>query len=90
MDIFITYNFFKLFGNFFIFLSYLLDNLPNSLTHLKFNNFFDNNVDYLPNLLTHLTFGINFNKPINNLPQKLLYLELNLHSIIHWIIYQIV
>ena len=39
-----------------------VDNLHESLTHLKFGYLFNQPVDNLPNSITHLEFGMHFNK----------------------------
>jgi len=52
-----------------------LDNLPQTLTYLKLDYFFDKSVDRLPANLTHLTLGNCFQQPVNHLPQTLTHLE---------------
>lgn len=42
--------------------------LPNTLTHLTFNEIFNNPVDALPASITHLTFGTYFNQSADKLP----------------------
>ena len=61
------------FGDYF---NQLVDNLPNSLTHLKFGWNFDQSVNNLPNSLTHLKFGKDFNQAVDNLPESLIHLKL--------------
>ena len=51
-----------------------INNLPTSLTHLRFGFYFNQKVNNLPQNLTHLTFGNRFNQEVNNLPQNLRYL----------------
>ena len=58
-----------------------VNNLPNSLTYLKFGELghFNQPVDNLPNSLTYLEFGRYFNQQINFLPDSLKYLKLGSH-----------
>lgn len=50
-----------------------VDNLPKSLTHLRFGKKFSRrSVDHLPDSLTHLEFGEAFNQPVDNLPAGLI------------------
>ena len=49
--------------------------LPNSISHLIFCNYFDDDINgNLPNSLTHLTFGWMFNKQVANLPNSITHL----------------
>jgi hypothetical protein len=53
-----------------------VDNLPQSLIKIYFNDEFDQKVDKLPKNLTHLTFGSYFNQEVNKLPKNLTHLIL--------------
>jgi hypothetical protein len=48
---------------------------PSRLTHLTFDERFNQPVDRLPASLTHLTFGIYFNQPVDRLPASLTHLS---------------
>jgi hypothetical protein len=49
-------------------------NLPASITHLTFDDYFNKPVSNLPVLITHLTFGAYFNQPVDNLPASVTHL----------------
>ena len=53
----------------------IVNELPNSITHLTFGHKFNQVVNNLPNSLTHLTFGIYFNQVVDNLPNSLTHLS---------------
>lgn len=57
-----------------------VNNLPPTITHLFFGNYFNQKVDNLPSTLTHLKFGTEFDQNISNLPQSLTHLTLNFGS----------
>jgi len=52
--------------------NYPVDNLPKSLTNLKFGNNFSQEVVNLPMGLKELKFGNDFCQDVNNLPSSLL------------------
>jgi hypothetical protein len=55
--------------------AFIVDKLPNSITHLTFEEDCDDiPVDNLPNSITHLTFGYWFNQPLDHLPNSITYL----------------
>jgi len=69
---------FKIIKKLTIYYSYRSSNeLPKSLTHLKFGFTFNDVLPILPNTLTHLIFGYNFNQVLRNLPRSLRYLKLD-------------
>ncbi len=51
--------------------------LPLSVTHLFFQNNFNQSVDFLPACLSHLRLGGAFNQPVDHLPSSLLCLHLH-------------
>lgn len=51
-----------------------LYNLPNTLTHLRTGNAFNQSLDFLPKSLTHLEIGHGFVKHLDNLPENLVVL----------------
>ena len=51
-----------------------VQDIPKSVTHLIFEEYFNKPVDKLPQSVTHLTFGHKFNQSVNNLPQSLTHL----------------
>lgn len=53
-----------------------IDYLPSSITHLTFNNCYDETVDHLPPKITHLSLSNSFRKNIDHLPQTLTHLWL--------------
>ena len=57
-----------------------VENLPNSLTHLKFGKHFNQPIDNLPPSLMQLELGDDFNQPIDNLPRSLVHLEFSQKS----------
>ncbi len=61
-----------------------VDKLPNTITHLTFNDCFNQKVDNLPNTITHLTLGKLFNQRINKLLiSRITHLEINNENIIN-------
>jgi hypothetical protein len=44
------------------------NNQFNNLSHISFDDDFNQSIEDLPKTLTSLTFGYCFNQPINNLP----------------------
>ena len=54
----------------------LVDNLPNSITHLTMEYEFNQSVDNLPNSITDLTFRNKFNQPVDNLPKNIKQIKL--------------
>ena len=72
--------------------------LPPSLTHLTFDNFFDLKINFLPSSITYLRFGTSFSSPITHLPPALTHLSFKgrydvklpplPHSLTHLKVYQ--
>ena len=56
----------------------IVDDLPNSVTHLIFGKKFYQSVDNLPNRMTHLIFGHDFSLTVDNLPNRLTHLTFGL------------
>lgn len=54
---------------------YTVNNLPDSLIKIQFDNRFNNTVNNLPQKIEILIFGFDFNKEIDKLPEILNYLE---------------
>ena len=49
--------------------------LPNSITHLTFGDYFNQDVNNLPNSLIYLSFSWDFNQDISKLPKSITYLK---------------
>ena len=54
----------------------IIDDLPNSITHLILGDNFNQPINNLPDSVTHLILGDNFNQPLINLPNSLTHLIL--------------
>ncbi len=52
-----------------------MHNLPSTLTHLSFGNYFNQAASNLPSTLTHLSFGTKFNRSVDSLPRSLTHIK---------------